>query len=85
MEKDCVVCGLPNEPIGSLGKLAHYTCRGCGCWYSGDMEETEPAPIRCGARFKRTSILGPSAFSLTLTCGQCGALCDTCERTAASR
>jgi transposase-like protein len=30
----CPACGTANAPIGTLGKLKHYTCRACGWWYS---------------------------------------------------
>ena len=34
MTADCPMCGHPNEPIGVLGWLHHFTCRDCGWRYS---------------------------------------------------
>jgi len=45
--KECPACGEENEPIGSLGRLDHYTCRACGLWYYRDTAGVEKCPD-CG-------------------------------------
>lgn len=37
---DCPCCSWPNYPMGTLGKVTHYTCRQCGVWYSFE-EQTQ--------------------------------------------
>lgn len=33
-ERECPMCEALNGPVGNLGRLSHYNCRGCGVWYS---------------------------------------------------
>jgi transposase-like protein len=38
MTRHCPVCGEENEPMGVLGRLAHFCCRACGAWFSAEKE-----------------------------------------------
>lgn len=33
----CPVCGAPNPPLGTLGKLRHYSGADCGMQYSQEV------------------------------------------------
>ena len=33
----CPMCEHVNVPYGSLGRLAHYRCAGCGAWFSREV------------------------------------------------
>ena len=33
-EVPCPMCGYTNTPMGTLGRVIHYSCRACGMGYS---------------------------------------------------
>jgi rubredoxin len=37
----CPVCGGEGIPLGTLGKLRHYTCRNCGMQFSTKKKDPE--------------------------------------------
>lgn len=47
-ELACPGCGHANEPMGHLGRMAHYRCRNCGGDYSFDPKSKEEKPIKKG-------------------------------------
>ena len=34
----CTLCDSPTEPLGTLGNLNHFRCRGCGMGHSTPKE-----------------------------------------------